>query len=104
MSKDLGLKKVHFYGNKNPIEYYKRAKILCMTSAYEGFPLVLAEAQTFGTIPIAFNSFASITDIIKDGDNGLLIEPFNISKYASILSELMENEEKIYSISRECQK
>ena len=101
-SKKMGLKRIKFYGLQDPVLFYERARILCMTSAYEGLPLVLAEAQKFGTIPIAFNSFASIQDVITDGENGLLIEPFNIEKYVARLSELLVNKEKMNFMTQNC--
>jgi glycosyltransferase involved in cell wall biosynthesis len=91
--KCLGLERVNFYGSCDPIPFYKRAKILCMTSSYEGFPLVLLEAQVFGTVPIAFSSFSSINDIIEHYKNGILVKPFQINNYKEELSKLMLNEE-----------
>lgn len=100
----LGLERIKFCGLQNPIPFYGQSKILCMTSAYEGFPLVLAEAQVFGTIPIAFDSFASVRDIITNEENGFLIEPFSLQKYIDRLSELMNNEEKMKEMALNCQK
>jgi len=100
----LGLERIKFYGLQNPIPFYSRAKILMMTSAYEGFPLVLAEAQIFGTIPFAFDSFASVRDIITNEENGFLIEPFNVQQYVKCISELMKNEEKMKIMALNCQK
>lgn len=101
---NLGLKRIKFYGIQNPIPFYERAKILCMTSSYEGLPLVLAEAQSFGTIPVAFKSFASVQDVINDGKNGLLIEPFKIEKYVARISELMGNNVEINLMADNCRK
>jgi glycosyltransferase involved in cell wall biosynthesis len=101
---NLGLERIKFCGLQDPISYYERSKILCMSSAYEGFPLVLAEAQVFGTIPIAFDSFASVRDIIDEGKNGFLIEPFDINKYSQCLSDLITNEDMMYEMSLNCQK
>lgn len=98
----LGLDRIKFYGQQNPIPFYERAKFLCMTSAYEGFPLVLVEAQNFGIIPIAFKSFASISDIIENDENGFLIRNFDLSEYANTLSRIMEDEEKTNVISLNC--
>jgi glycosyltransferase involved in cell wall biosynthesis len=98
----LGLDRISFYGQQNPIPFYDRAKFLCMTSAYEGFPLVLVEAQNFGTIPIVFNSFASVSDIIKNGENGFLIQSFDLKAFANTLSLIMEDEEKTAVISLNC--
>ena len=95
LSKKMNLKSIKFLGHKDPIPYYKTAKILCMTSSFEGFPLVLAEAHNFSVIPILFNSFPSTIDIIKDGENGFLIEAFDTTAYITQLSELMSNYSKL---------
>ena len=74
-----------------------------MTSAFEGFPLVLAEAQLFGTVPIAFNSFAALEDIVIDGDNGKVIEAFNFEKYIESLEKLMQDEVYLNKLSKNCE-
>ncbi|MDL2223456.1 glycosyltransferase [Bacteroidales bacterium OttesenSCG-928-M11] len=88
------LDRISFVGYQSPEEYYKKASILCMTSNFEGFGMVLTEAMQFGTVPIAFNSYASASDIIKDGVTGFLIEPFDLKVYADKLRYLMRNKEK----------
>ena len=67
------------------MEDFKLATILCMTSASESFGLVLVEAMSYGVIPFAFNSFPAVTDIIQNGINGFLVEPFDIEQYAERL-------------------
>lgn len=86
----LKLERVFFHGYTDPINLYQSAKIFCMTSSFEGFPLVLAEAQNFNLIPILFNSFPSAKDIINT-KNGVLIEPYNIDLYVNNLKKLMTN-------------
>lgn len=93
LSCSLGLDNVHFEGFQSPQKYYKSASVFCMTSSYEGFGIVLVEAMQYGVVPMAFNSYLSVTDVIDDGKNGLLIEPFNVDEYASALSGLIEDEE-----------
>ena len=53
--------------------------------------MVLVEAAAYGCIPVAFDSYAAAGDIISDGKNGFLIPAFDCEKYASILSDLMNN-------------
>lgn len=79
---DMQLKRVTFYGFQNPEEYYKKSVISCMTSNFEGFGMVLVEAMQYGCVPFAFNSFASLTDVIDDGENGIIIPTFNEDEYA----------------------
>lgn len=94
--KRLGAKlpRLAFEGIKdNPLPYYKEASIFCMTSNFEGWGMVLTEAQQCGVVPVAFESFASVTDIIQNGKNGILIKPFDIKEYIQKLDFLMSNEE-----------
>ena len=56
----MNLERIFFVGHQDPEPYYKRAKIFCMTSSYEGVPLVISEAQNYNVFPILFNSFATI--------------------------------------------
>lgn len=62
-----------------------------MTSLYEGWGMVLTEAMQCGAVPIAFNSFASVTDVIDHGRNGILVKPFSIKQYEKELRRLMDN-------------
>ena len=63
-----------------------------MTSAYEGWGLTLTEAQQFGCVPIAIRSFSSLSDIISNGINGIILESTSITKYADALMHLMNDE------------
>ena len=78
-TKAMGLERVSFKGFKSPLEYYKRASILLLTSDFEGFPLVLAECMNFGVIPAVYASYAAVYDIIDDGKNGIVL-PLNKEK------------------------
>lgn len=80
---------VIFTGRTNPIPFYKKANILCLTSTYEGFGIVLTEALQHNVIPIAFDSYGAIHDIIINEKTGFLIEPFNLQQYADCLSKMI---------------
>ena len=87
----LGLKRISFKGAVDAFSYYEEASILCLTSSAEGFGMVLAEAQQHGCVPIAYDSYASVRDIITHGENGLLVPPFRERTYAKLLSRLMSD-------------
>ena len=95
LAKELSLVNIEIKGFLPPQEYYKKARIFCMTSTYEGFPMVLNECMQSAMVPMAFNSFASLTDIIDDNINGYIITPFDLDAYARRLSWLMSNEREI---------
>ena len=91
---EYGLKRVTIMGFVNPLKYYKRASILLLTSEYEGFGLVVAEAMSHGVVPVVYHSFESAKKMITDGYNGALIEkPFSVSHFTKVVQELMENAE-----------
>ena len=88
---EYGLKRVEITGFVNPINYYKRASILLLTSEYEGFGLVVAEAMSHGVVPVVYNSFESAKDLITDGYNGVLVvKPFAVPPFAKAMQALMD--------------
>lgn len=93
---------VHFTGFCNPYDYYKDSSILCMTSSTEGLPMVILEAQMFGCIPIAYNSFSSLQDFITDNINGFSIKTFDKKEFIARLEWLMKNEKERCRIAQEC--
>lgn len=99
-SRRLGLRNVHFLGYQSPEPYYDEASIFCLTSAYEGFGLVLVESMSYGCAPMAFNSFETVSDIIEDGVNGKLIKPFSVEDYARELLDLIDNNAKRNKMQR----
>ena len=88
LSEKLALERVEFAGFKNPVAYYKESSIFCMTSNHEGWGLVLTEAMQYGCVPVAFDSFESIREIIQDGQNGFLVKPFDLDSYAENIVRL----------------
>ena len=95
----LKLQRVSFVGFQKPIEYYKRASVLVLTSEYEGFPLVLAECMSFGVVPCVYDSFAALRDILDDGKNGIVVEKdekgvFSAKKMAEKLGPVMKDDLK----------
>lgn len=92
LSHELELNNVSFLGCVSPFDYYKESSIICMTSSYEGLPMVLIEAQSCGCIPIAFDSFGALKDIIEDGYNGYIIPAFNKTKYIRTVIRLAKSD------------
>lgn len=95
-AKALGLKNVSFEGFQSPIEYYKRARILMLTSEYEGFPLVLAECMSFGVVPAVYGSYSAVYDIVNNGVNGIIFpykkECFSAESAAEQLHKIMNDD------------
>lgn len=70
---------------------YLDASILALTSHYEGLPMVLIEAQSFGLPIVAFNCKCGPTDVVTDGVDGFLVPEGDIEALANRLIILMQN-------------
>ena len=93
--KENNLTNVKFFGKNKPDEFYKKAKIFHLTSAFEGFGNVLVEAQSYGCVPILFNSYSAALDIVTHNENGILISPFELDDYANATIDLINNSTKL---------
>ena len=80
-------------------EYYK-ADILAMTSIYEGFGLVLVEAQSCGLPTIAFDCPTGPRNIINDGIDGYLIKNGDAKQFIKKLDDLMNNSEMKFKMGK----
>ena len=87
------LQRVRLIGKTPDVsEYYRDSRIFVLTSAFEGFGLVLIEGLCFGLPEVSFDCPCGPDEIIEDGKNGFIIKDFNKTLFAQKLAELMENE------------
>ena len=70
-----------------------------MTSLFEGFPMTITEAMQHGCVPIAYDSFPAIHDIIKNGYDGIIVKAFNRKSYIKSLIGLIKEPDKLKSMS-----
>ncbi|SHK76052.1 MULTISPECIES: glycosyltransferase [unclassified Fibrobacter] len=98
----MNLKNVQFMGKQNPRPFYETAAMSMMTSSFEGWGLTLTESQQFGVVPLAFDSYASIKDIIFDGENGFLIPYGNLKMYAQKMLDLMKDDNMRANVALNC--
>ncbi len=94
MTAELQLPRVEFYGfMPNPEELYLESEILCLTSDFEGCPMVLLEAQQCGCATMAFNCSSGIEEIISPNwECGVYVPNGDIEAYAEALGRLMSDE------------
>lgn len=96
-SQKMKLQRIRFAGHSDHVDdFYRDASVLCLTSAFEGWPLCLTEAQANGVVPVAFDCVAGIRQILSpSGVNGCLVPSFSLHKYAEMLLSLLMDSEKL---------
>lgn len=85
---------VSFEGHQVPMPYYKEASIFMMTSRSESWGLTLTEAQQMGVVPVAFDTYASLREIITDGRDGVVIDEGDVDGYVRSMLDLMQDTAK----------
>lgn len=77
------------HSTKDIHDYYRKASCLLMTSRYEGLPMVLIEAKSFGLPVIAFDCPSGPSEVIDD--DGYLIDYDDDESYIKHLNLLMSD-------------
>jgi glycosyltransferase involved in cell wall biosynthesis len=92
MAINLNLKRINFLNFQNPEKYFNESNIFMMTSRFEGMPMVLLESMQMGVVPVVYDSFESLTDIIVNGENGYIIPNNDFGLFVKQIKYLMQNE------------
>ena len=76
---------------KQIMEKYLECSIFLFTSRFEGFGMVLIEAMVCGIPVVSFDCPWGPADIIKNGEDGFLVEYLNTDEAAQRVCQLIEN-------------
>lgn len=93
MSKDLGIhEKVSFPGySDNPYSYMASSDVFVMSSAWEGFGIVLVEAMACGTPVVSTDCESGPSEILNGGQYGPLVEVGDYTELADKIGSLLDN-------------
>lgn len=81
---------VQFISNTHSIsQYYSSCSMICMSSRFEGLPMVLIEAISFGLPIVSFNCKCGPSDLIEHNGNGYLVDNGDISQLAEALDTMI---------------
>ncbi len=81
--------RVHLAGFcPNPYHEMAQADLLVLSSRYEGLPNVVLEANVCGLPVVAFDAPGGTAELIREGENGALVEAFDIDAFASAVEKI----------------
>ncbi len=84
----------------NIADKFIESSIFVLSSRYEGFGLVVTEAMACGVPPVSFACHCGPRDIIREGEDGFLVERENIGQLAEKIIYLIEHEDERKEMGR----
>lgn len=74
--------------SQNMMSHYQNASFYVMTSRFEGLPMVLLEAQSFGLPILSIDCLTGPSEIIKHGKNGFLCDS---NRIVELINQVINN-------------
>lgn len=86
---------VHFLGfQENPYKFMSKCNAFILSSRFEGFALVVAEALACGAPVISFDCPSGPSEIMEDGKFGILVPPQDVESMAKEIVSLLSHPER----------
>ena len=85
--------------NSELYEQYMHAKVLLLTSRWEGLPMVALEAMAAG-VPVVATDIGDIRDLVKNGTNGYLVPVGAVEEMVKAVVKLLDDEALYPSLSK----
>ena len=93
LSRQLGLRdRVEFHGASCRVpDLLARSRVFALPSRYEGMPNALLEAMVSG-LPVIAAAVGGVSEIVTDGETGLIIPPEDPKALAKAITRLLADE------------
>lgn len=104
-AKALGIERnVRFFGQRSDVAMLlRRGRLFVLTSESEGQSIAMMEAMTAG-LPVAAPDVGELTDLLHDGETGIVIDPENATATAARIHEQLGDDARLGRMAAEGRK
>lgn len=85
--------------DSDKFNYFKASDLFVLSSLHEGMGIVVQEAMEFG-LPIVATNHGGQVDLIKDGDNGILVPPADPAALAKAIERVYRDKKLRTSLGK----
>lgn len=101
---ECGMKdRVHFLGyvpDEMMAPYYRHAQLFVLPSLFEPFGMTTQEAMACG-VPVVASKFGGIRAVIKNGNDGMLVDPSDPKEFGSVMMKVLLDEDLRKNLGKE---
>jgi len=72
-------------------EYFLQASVFCLSSRFEGLPMVLLEAQAFGLPSVCFNCYTGPAEVVIPDENGYIVPENDFAGFSDRIIALAQD-------------
>lgn len=76
------------------------SSMFVMSSRHEGLPMILLEAKACGLPIVSFDCPEGPAEVVRHGEDGLLVEPENVEKLAEAVVSFAKNTERLKAFGK----
>lgn len=101
LAQERGLSDIFHFEGFHPCtsQFFKSFDIFSLPSLSEGLSSAILEAMA-SSLPIVATNVGGIPELVKNGDNGLLVAPKDSAALAAAIEKLVENPEEAYRMGQ----
>lgn len=93
---------VEILGQRNDVmDWYRRAKVFVLPTAWEGLSIAMIEAMASGSVPIVSN-VGDLKDLVNHSNNGYLVDDIKHENFTRFANELLQDKDKWQNLSTSC--
>lgn len=97
------LVRVYFHGFCDPMPFLAKARILLLPSDFEGFGMVIPEAQAYGVVPVVTPCYSAVREVVGEAA-GVVLTDSTINSMITAVDALIKSPSRLDAMAKKALK